>query len=61
MWFSTVLYYALNQIQSMAKTAETRIKTWTKPATDSLIGGTAADFLKSYPCRRRHHKEMKMG
>lgn len=49
MWFTTVLNYALNRIHLMAKKAETHIKTWTKPATDSLIGGTAADLVKSKP------------
>jgi hypothetical protein len=39
----------LNWIQSMAKKADTCLKTWMKPATDSLIGGTAADLVKSKP------------
>jgi len=33
----------------MAKKADTGLKTWTKPATDSLIGGTAADLAKRRP------------
>jgi transposase InsO family protein len=47
MWRSAVWHYALNWIQSMVKQADTCLKTWTKPATDSLIGGTAADLVKS--------------
>jgi hypothetical protein len=49
MWLSTVWHYALYRIQSIAKKAETRIKAWTKPATNSLMGGTAADLVKSRP------------
>jgi len=30
----------------MADKAETRVKAWTKPATDSLIGGTLADVTR---------------
>jgi hypothetical protein len=29
------------------KKAESQVKEWTKPATDSLIGGTAGDLVKS--------------
>ena len=35
-----------HQVVEMAQT-EARLKAWTKPATDSLIGGTAADLVKS--------------
>jgi hypothetical protein len=33
--------------RQIVKKAERRVKVWTKPVTDSLIGGTAADLLKS--------------
>jgi hypothetical protein len=35
--------------QPIIKKLEARVKAWTKPATDSLVGGTAADLLKSKP------------
>jgi hypothetical protein len=47
MWLSTVWHYALYRIQSIAKKAETRIKAWTKPATNSLMGDTAVDLVKN--------------
>jgi hypothetical protein len=46
-----LLHKVLSQVVAMAqplvKKLEARVKAWTKPATDSLIGGTAADLLKS--------------
>ena len=36
-------------VRPIVKKAETRVKAWTKPATDSLIGGAAADLVKSKP------------
>ncbi len=36
-------------VHSIAKNVEARVKAWTKPATDSLMGGAAADLVKSRP------------
>ena len=48
-----LLHKVLRQVVAMAqpivKKLEARVKAWTKPATDSLIGGTAADLVKSKP------------
>ncbi len=33
--------------QPIVKQLETQVKAWTKPTTDSLVGGTAADLVKS--------------
>jgi hypothetical protein len=33
----------------MVRKVEVRMKAWTKPASDSLIGGTAVDLVKSKP------------
>ena len=33
--------------QAILKKVETQVKAWTKPATDSLVGGTVADLVKS--------------
>jgi hypothetical protein len=35
--------------QPMVKKLKARVKAWMKPATNSLIGGTAADLVKSKP------------
>lgn len=46
-----LLHKVLRQVaaitQAIVKKLETRVKAWTKPATDSLVGGTAADLVKS--------------
>lgn len=44
-----VLHQVVTMAQPMVKKLETRVKAWTKPATSSLIGGTAADLVKSKP------------
>jgi len=47
------LHKVLRQVvviaQPIIKKLEARVKAWTKPATDSLVGGTVADLLKSKP------------
>ena len=46
-----LLNKVLRQIVAIAepnvKKLETQVKTWTKPTTDSLVVGTAADLVKS--------------
>ena len=42
-----VLRQVVTMVQPMVKKLEARVKAWTKPATNSLIGGTAADLVKS--------------
>jgi transposase InsO family protein len=42
-----VLSQVVARAQPVVKKLEARVKAWTKPATDSLIGGTAADLVKS--------------
>jgi len=46
-----LLHKALCQVVAMAqpmiKKLEARVKAWTKPSTDSLIGDTAAELVKS--------------
>ncbi len=42
-----VLRQVVETVQPIVKKIEARVKMWTKPATDSLIGGTAADLVKS--------------
>ena len=46
-----LLHKMLRQVveiaQPIVKKLETQVKAWTKPATDSLLGGTAADLVKS--------------
>jgi hypothetical protein len=46
-----LLHKVLRQVVSIAqpivKKLETQVKAWTKPATDSLVGGMAADLVKS--------------
>jgi len=48
-----LLHKILRQVVAMAqpivKKLEAHVKAWTKPATDSLMGGTAADLVKSKP------------
>ena len=33
--------------EPIVKKLETQVKAWTKPTTNSLVGGTAADLVKS--------------
>ena len=49
MLLQKVLRQVVSIVQSIAKNVEARVKAWTRPATDSLIGGTAADLVKSKP------------
>lgn len=46
-----LLHKVLRQVVSIAqpivKKLELQVKAWTKPTTDSLVGGTAADLVKS--------------
>jgi hypothetical protein len=46
-----LLHKVLRQVveiaQPIVKKLETHVKAWTKPATDSLVGRTAADLVKS--------------
>jgi putative transposase len=42
-----VLRQVVDMAQPIVKKLEVRVKAWTKPATDSLLGGTAADLVKS--------------
>jgi len=42
-----VLRQVVAMVQPIVIAMETPVKAWTKPATDSLIGGTAADLVKS--------------
>jgi hypothetical protein len=44
MLLHTVLRQVVAIVQSIAKDVEARVRAWTKPATDSLVGGTAADL-----------------
>jgi hypothetical protein len=44
-----VLRQAVQVIRPIVRKIEEQVKTWKKPASDSLIGGTAADLVKSKP------------
>ena len=44
-----VLRQVAQAVQPIVRKVEVRMKAWTKPATKSLIGGTAADLVKSKP------------
>ena len=44
-----VLRQVAQAVQPMVRKVEVRMKAWTKPATKSLIGGTAVDLVKSKP------------
>ena len=44
-----VLHQVVTMAQPIVKKLEAGVKAWTKPATSSLIGGTAADLVKSKP------------
>jgi len=47
MLLTKILRQVVAVAQPIVKKLETQVKTWTKPTTDSLIGGTAADLVKS--------------
>jgi hypothetical protein len=47
MLLNKVLRQVVAIAEPIVKKLETQVKTWTKPTTDSLIGGTAADLVKS--------------
>jgi hypothetical protein len=59
-----LLHKVLRQVveiaQPIVKKLETQVKAWTKPATDSLLGGTAVDLVKSFH-ELRSPWGMKMG
>jgi hypothetical protein len=42
-----VLRQVAEMAHSMVKKVEARVKAWTKPAMDSVVGGTTADWVKS--------------
>jgi hypothetical protein len=44
-----VLHQVVTMAQPIVKKLESRVKAWMKPATNGLIGGTAADLAKSKP------------
>jgi hypothetical protein len=44
-----VLRPVAQTVQPMVRKVEAHVKAWTKPATASLIGGAAADLVKSKP------------
>lgn len=47
MLLHNVLRQVVETVQPIVKMVEARVKAWTKPATDSLIGGAVADLVKS--------------
>jgi hypothetical protein len=47
MLLKKVLRQVVAIAQPRVKKLETQVKTWTKPTTDSLVVGTAADLVKS--------------
>jgi hypothetical protein len=47
MLLTKVLHQVVANAQSIMKELETQVKAWTKPTTDSLVVGTAADLVKS--------------
>jgi putative transposase len=47
MLFTNVLRLVVAIAEPIVKKLETQVKAWTKPVTDNLIGGTAADLVKS--------------
>ena len=49
MLLNKILRQVIAIVEPLMKQLETQVKAWTKPATDSLIGGTAADLVKSKP------------
>jgi hypothetical protein len=44
-----VLRQGMPAVQPIVRKVEGHMKAWTKPASDSLIGGTAADLVKRKP------------
>jgi hypothetical protein len=49
MFLLQVLRQVVQAVQPLVRKVEEHMKAWTKPATNSLIGGTAADLVKSKP------------
>ena len=47
MLMHNVLRQVVAMAQPIGKKLEARVEAWTKPATSSLVGGTAADLVKS--------------
>src|SRR5438552_657058 len=47
MLFHKVLSQVTKIAQSMFNTVERHFRAWTEPASDSVVGGVAADLLKS--------------
>ena len=49
MVLSIFLSQVMIAVQPIVKWVEEKVKAWTKPTTESLIGGTVADLVKSKP------------
>ncbi|NLF79082.1 MAG: transposase [Chloroflexi bacterium] len=47
MRLNKILRQVIAIVEPLVKQMETQVKAWTKPTTDSLIGGAAADLVKS--------------
>ena len=60
MLLKKVLLQIVAIAQPIVKKLETQVKAWTKPTTDSLVVGTAADLVKSFH-ELRSPWGMKMG
>jgi hypothetical protein len=60
MLLTKVLRQVVAIAQPIMKKLETQVKAWTKPTTDSLVGGMAADLVKSFH-ELRSPWGMKMG
>jgi putative transposase len=47
MLLNKLLHQVATIVEPLVKQLEAQVKAWTKPATDGLIGGVAADLVKS--------------
>jgi len=47
MLLNKLLRQVVTIVEPLVKQLETQVKAWTKPTTDSLVGGVAADLVKS--------------
>ncbi len=47
MLLNKVVHQIATMVEPLVKQLETQVKAWTKPMTDSLVGGCAADLVKS--------------
>jgi hypothetical protein len=47
MLLNKILRQVVAIVEPLVKKLETQVKAWTKPTTDSLAGGAAADLVKS--------------